>query len=392
MKTIELTEYQTRSFPRDDIPKNIINELRQKYQNKVKVKLQDTSRGDEWQLTSRGWVGYIPLTPEFTLKLQPKVPIQNLFGMLDYAYHLKSFRFLDGLIDCHSLEEWCDRLAALLANRILDRCRKGLYRAYLPKTDRLAYIRGRLDVRQAIQKPWNVKLNCQYEEYTGDIEDNQILAWTLRCITRAGWCGDRTRSLTRQAYRVLQGFVTLKSFKLQECIGRKYNRLNQDYQTLHALCRFFLENSGPNIENGNNTMLPFLVDMARLYELFVAEWLKEHLPDGFALKAQERVDIDRDKTLHFNIDLVLYEISAGAALYVLDTKYKTTVVNDDVKQAVAYAVSKNCGDAILVYPFLLTAPLDKRVGHVRVRSLCFSLDGNLEEAGKAFLNELLNLS
>jgi len=35
---------------------------------------------------------------------------------------------------------------------------------------------------------------------------------------------------------------------------------------LHALCRFFLENSGPAHSSGGHTCFPFLVDMAQLFE------------------------------------------------------------------------------------------------------------------------------
>ena len=136
-------------------------------------------------------------------------------------------------------------------------------------------------------------------------------------------------------------------------------------------------------------MLPFLVDMAKLYELFVSEWLKVHLPRHLLLKFQEQVNIS--KTLHFKTDLVLYDISTGTARYILDTKYKasTQPSADDIAQVVAYAVSKNCHEAILVYPANLTKPLDVLVGDIRVRSLTFSLEGELDGAGQAFLQNLL---
>ena len=38
-------------------------------------------------------------------------------------------------------------------------------------------------------------------------------------------------------------------------------------------------------------MLPFLINMERLSALFVAEWLKVHLPQSFLLKFQEQVNI-----------------------------------------------------------------------------------------------------
>ncbi len=135
-------------------------------------------------------------------------------------------------------------------------------------------------------------------------------------------------------------------------------------------------------------MLPFLVNMARLYELFIAEWLKQYLPKNLLLKFQEQINIS--KTVYFKTDLVLYDISTGTARYILDTKYKTPnqPAAHDIAQVVAYAVSKDCNEAVLVYPADLTHPLDEWVGNIRVRSLTFCLDGNLEHTGQDFLRNL----
>jgi 5-methylcytosine-specific restriction enzyme subunit McrC len=393
-RIIQLTEYVPTKLEWEEITPAIEEALWRNYKNQVKVESPSFPTGGKWKLTSQGWVGHIPLTPEFHLALLPKVQLRNLFGMLEYAYQLKSksFRFLEGLIDCQSLEEFYSQLAYLLARRILDRGRKGFYRAYVPKTGQLAYVRGRMDIRQAIQKPWDVKLNCHYEEHSGNIEENQILAWTLFIIGRSGLCSERVSPTVRQAYHALQGFVTLQPSSPKDCVGRLYNRLNEDYRPLHALCRFFLESTGASHERGDRTMLPFLVNMARLYELFVAEWLKKNPPLGFCLKSQEQFIISPG--LDFWIDLVLYDVSSGAASYVLDTKYKIPKqpAADDIAQVVAYAVSKNCHEAVLVYPAGLTHPLHEWVGDIRVRSLTFSLDGDLDQAGQAFLQDLLPLS
>lgn len=385
LRHIELTEYSSEEFEINEIEDAIAETLWRNYDREVTVDFPTPKTGNKWKLTAKGWVGHIPVTPDFHLSLLPKVPLGNLFGMLEYAYKLKSFHFLPGLVNCQSLEEFYSNLAHILAQRIINRCRKGFYRAYLPKTGNLAYVRGRLEMRQTIQKPWEVKLKCHYEEHTADIEENQILAWTLFIILRSGLCKERVLPKLRQAYHALQGLVTLKPFKPEDCLGRNYHRLNEDYQPLHALCRFFLENTGPSHEKGDRTMLPFLIDMAKLYELFVAEWLKENLPSHLLLKFQERINIsDR---ISFKTDIVLYENSTGNPRYILDTKYKTPSypASDDVAQVIAYAVSKECQEVILVYPTSLTYPLDKLIGNIRVRSLTFSLDGNLEDAGKSFL-------
>ena len=127
--------------------------------------------------------------------------------------------------------------------------------------------------------------------------------------------------------------------------------------------------------------------VARLYELFVAEWLKVHLLSQLALKAQEWVSISDHDGQHFKIDLLLYNLKPDHALCVLDTKYKTTRTpsRDDVAQVVAYAAAKRCHEALLVYPTSEFEQLDERVGNIRVRSVSFPLDGDLEMAGNEYL-------
>jgi 5-methylcytosine-specific restriction enzyme subunit McrC len=98
--------------------------------DKVAVEWPTPKTGDRWQLTSLGWVGFIPLGEDRGISLQPKVPIGNLFRMLEYAYDLRSFKLMEGLYDCASIRDFYDQLALILAHRLLDRARAGLYRTY----------------------------------------------------------------------------------------------------------------------------------------------------------------------------------------------------------------------------------------------------------------------
>lgn len=389
-KRIELVEYETRRFPKTEISEELGLKIWQNYGSQISIDEPSFKNCNQWCLTANGWAGHIPLTSELEIALLPKVEIRNLFGMLEYAYRLKSFKFLDGLTDCDSLEEFYEILAKFLAQKTLDRGRKGFFRSYQPRRDKIPYIRGRFDVRKSCQRPWDVLPECRYEEHTSDVEDNQILAWTLRRILQSGACTERSLPQVRRAYQSLRGLATPVPCDPRDCVSRLYNRLNEDYQPMHALCRFFLEQSGPSHRIGDRTMIPFLVDMAKLYELFVAEWLKlkaQTLPD-FVVKSHEEVIIGQDGRIKFNIDLVVYERDTQKALFVLDTKYKAPdhPGNDDISQVVTYATAKGCHEAILIYPKPLN--LNERVGKVRVRSLTFSLDGDLEEAGSKFLGNL----
>ena len=75
---------------------------------------------------------------------------------------------------------------------------------------------------------------------------------------------------------------------------------------------------------------------------------------------------------------------------VLDTKYKKEedgTASDDVGQVMAYADTQLCHKAVLIYPSGQLKPLTK-VGH-DVRRCVFDLSGDLENAGQAFLRDLL---
>lgn len=389
MKKIELIEFLPRTFDRQDIPDDIAEKLWHNYNQKISVEFPSLKTKDKWKLTSKGWVGHILITPDFHIILHPKISIYNIFGMLEYAYNIKSFQWLNGLIKCEKLEEFYNRLVEILTQKIINRIHQGIYRNYLSKTDNLVYLRGRINLHQTIQKPWHITLKCEYQEYTVDVEENQILAWTLFLISRSGLCQGITLIKVRQCYHVLQGLVTLKPFKAEACLNRKYNRLNQDYQELHALCRFFLANTGPSYEKGNNLTIPFLVNMAQLYQLFVAEWLKKHLPENLGITTQKRLKIGND--ISFNLDILIYDKTNNATLYIIDTKYKNTLVTDDIQQIIAYAVSVNCSQAVLVYPVIINNPVNQQIGNIQIHLLTFALDDNLEKAGQTFLNKLINI-
>ncbi|MBW6475295.1 MAG: McrC family protein [Anaerolineaceae bacterium] len=389
---IILEEYKTIQIPENLISDEFGYRLWEKFNERISVVPPSFKNNRNWELTSLGWVGFLPFSEELNFYLKPKVALQNLFGMWEYAYRLRSIEFLPNLFQCQTLQEFYEQLANILSKRIIDRGRKGYYRAYISRSEDLSFIRGKLDVNRMINKPWVVQPRCNYQENTADVIENRLLTWTLNTILRSGYCGnDQVLSTIRHGYRNIGHITTLQPFSPLDCVGRTYNRLNQDYQPLHALCRFFLENSGPSYESGDRTMLPFMVNMARLFELFVAEWLIVHLPERYQLEKQESVKFGQSGDISFLIDLVISDKETGKPLCVLDTKYKTPITpsQEDIAQIYLYAGIKKCNEGILIYPSDLEKPLDTLIDGTRIRTSTFSLKGNLEEAGQQLLIDIL---
>lgn len=122
---LELKEYVPCRFDRGMISEPLGDALWRKYGSQIAVDFPSPKTEGKWQLRSQGWIGYVPCSDELGLALSPKVSLGNLFRMLEYAYGLESFRFLEGLVGCRTLEEFYERLANVLARRVLDRARKG---------------------------------------------------------------------------------------------------------------------------------------------------------------------------------------------------------------------------------------------------------------------------
>lgn len=393
-RILSIREYATAELPESALPSAIGERVYHNYGDQVSVDPPSFKNGRQWRFTAQGWVGYLPLPDGWGIRLLPKTPIHNLIRMLEYAYGLDSLRFFEELSPANSLEEFFSQLAAILARRVLDRARRGLYRAYVGESDRLPYVRGRLAVEDRFRRPWDVSLSCHYEEHMADVEENQILATTLRLVLRSGLCHKDVLPLVRSAYRVLEPFAGTRPFAAEDCVRREYNRLNADYEPLHALCRFFLDNAAPGHESGPDSSVPFVVRMDQLFEKFVAEWLQRHLPAGLEVDIQEHVPLSGHGQVSFRIDVVLYRSDTRTALAVLDTKYKVAdgPSSDDFAQVVTYAQLKGCHDAILIYPANVARGFDVRLKDVRVRSMTFDIGSSLDEAGRqGLLQHLVTL-
>jgi 5-methylcytosine-specific restriction enzyme subunit McrC len=392
-RTIVLAEYQPQLLPRDALSEAVAQRLWRDFSTLVELTFPSPKTDDQWQLTAQGWVGLLPVTPTVTLAVAPKTPIMNLLGMIEVAYGITGWTRLRGLVDAATVPLLYEGLARLLIEEILRQIQRGLYRPYQLYDEARPYLRGQLQIAEQLRRPPQATAVCRFHEPTVDVLDNQLLLWTLHRLLQSSALSGETTRLARRAYTILQNVVTLRPCTVAESRSRLYTRLNGTYAPLHALCAFFLAACGPSHLPGSAATVPFVVNMARLYEQFVAAWLRTHLPSAWQLQIQERHPLSED--LQFAIDLVLYHRLQQRPIAVLDTKYKTPIRTPDtadVAQVVAYAAAKGVGEAILIYPQPLSTPLNTVVGGVRVRTLAFALDGDLSLAGQQLLAALgLNL-
>jgi len=383
---ITLNEYTQVEFDSDELPDRVGETLWEDYGSKIDVEFPTRKTNGKWVLTNQGHGGRINIDPDWSFELEPKTDVRTILGMLEYAYALDSFEFLDGLYDADTLTDYFDEIARTLAKGVVRRQQQGLHKHYVEREEQSSAVKGSIDFNKTARRPWDPKPHVRHREITVDIEDNQILLWTLQKILSSDAPSESTMETVRRAYRPMASDISLKPFRAADCTGREYRRLNQDYEPLHALCRLILDTATPTRSVGEKRMLPFIVDMARLYETFVAEWLDSNLPSQYSVKAQEPVDIG-DSGRAYDIDLVFYQ--GDDAIAVADTKYKVPAepATDDISQVIAYAEAKQVERAVLVYPEPLDNPIDTTVGDVEVNTLTFGLSEDLGDEGEQFVTE-----
>ncbi|PKN46561.1 MAG: hypothetical protein CVU59_05725 [Deltaproteobacteria bacterium HGW-Deltaproteobacteria-17] len=347
-----------------------------------------------WILTARSMVGHLELPGGLQLHITPKVPLANLFAMLDFVHSDgRELRWYPGEVHVGRIEGLLQLLVRQLVAGVRHRLRLGLYRTYEARSEELMAVRGNIDTTASLRRPSGVRLPCRFEEHTADNAENRILTWTLWVIARGACLGREQRRSVDELVRTLEGEVSLVPCTSKDCVGRVYHRLNEDYARLHGLCRFFLEHMAPAHAFGDRRMLPFLINMPSLFERFVAQSLEHGLAGRFQVKAQQHLPFGESRRWAFRFDLVLRDPATNRVLAVLDTKYKTQMSSGshDVEQVLAYAAALGCAEAVLVYPVRLPGPLNEVIGAsgVRVRQLSLDIGANLAASVEELIANLV---
>jgi 5-methylcytosine-specific restriction enzyme subunit McrC len=391
MQTLDLEEEVPKAFTARELSESCaiaISKWRQ-----IRVEFPSPLNQHQYVIRPERIAGLVPIASSLLLRIRPKVPVENIFGMLEVVHELEHPK-TRGVGSIGTIDELFDIVAEMLAERAIARVRKGLYSEYVEENESGYVVRGRLNIREALlsQMRGDVRVSCSFEFMTPDIIDNQIVLWTLDRIARVGIRDAKALDAIRTARRALLSTVTLREISPELCRNRTYNRLNDDYQVLHGLCRFFLESVGPRLTSGEHEFIPFTVNMWSLFQNYVVATIRSRLPPNLKVESQDLVSLG-GMVDTFRIDAVIRDASSGQALAVVDAKYtrKSKAVSDDVHQVVAYATYTGARTAVLVYPAERPSLQITTSSGIKLCSLGFPLDGDLTLSGEKFCRELFNL-
>ena len=232
---------------------------------------------------------------------------------------------------------------------------RGLLRGYRSVRESTSVVRGRWDIPRHLAKRPGIPLpvEVEFDDFTNDIDENRVLLTALRVLTRL----DGVAEVLGPAFTEVQRrFADVESLPRGVSLPEIHlNRLNQHYAVPVRLARVILEAVSWTRRYGSAVGGTFLVDMASVFEGFVANRLRTSLVDiGLKVTAQDRTRwFDADRSVALRPDIVISR--DGSPVAVADTKYKVlgggngAVPNGDVYQAVAYALAIGACATHLIY-------------------------------------------
>lgn len=249
------------------------------------------------------------------------IPIQNIYYMLSYAFQtLQAENYKDlAAENFHNIAELC---AAILDKGIGIQLKHGLRRDYVSKSESLSTLQGKLNISESIKTQTMLKkqMICTYDEFSTNIQFNQIIKSTVLLLLKANITNSRKKSLRK----LLLFFSDVNEIDLHFVNwNQQYNRSNQNYQMLIGMCYLVYKGLLTTQNNGTTKLMDFFDGqrMCRLYEKFLLEYYRKEHPELTANASQiawQLDDTENQMLPRMQTDIML---SKNNNILIIDAKY-----------------------------------------------------------------------
>lgn len=253
-------------------------------------------------------------------------------------------------VDYAEGKELSELLVLLFLRQVDLIVRRGLFRKYRLFEDELMMVRGKVDVNrtQMLHLRGRPRIHCSYEEFSIDCEENQVVFAALQEIANNRVLLNQSRS---HAYRLSMEFEGVSGVRnVAETIRSiQYSRLNQHYAPLIRLSGIILQGTGIRHDFGEVDADGFLINMNRLFEVYVAKQLQKQMRQrGIRVRTQQKHRFDAAKKASIQPDLILE--GKNRSRIVADTKYKigSSPDRNDLYQMLSYCRILNIRHGVMI--------------------------------------------
>ncbi|GAA3326245.1 McrBC 5-methylcytosine restriction system component [Paeniglutamicibacter sulfureus] len=318
--------------------------------NRLRIATVTPEGGGEWTIANIRKVGVVRIDGQQIL-IRPKVPISQLFFMMQFALNPKFW--LNEEIQLDSDKNLLNAMAVAFLRQASKIWKQGFVQGYETFEDARPMVRGRIDIAAQIRRQGGLAFPAQvvYDEFTIDVPENRLLFSALQRLLKLPMLDSETRSGLRKLTPLFDGVKLL--IPGQELPYIHYTRLNSRYRQALFLSEMILRNSSVEHVKGQLTANAFLFDMWKIFEDFVTVTLAHNFADiGGKAKLQETgTFLDKEGRLALRPDLVWH--GPDRRLAIIDAKYKAPdsmkYPNADVYQMLAYCIRFGLTAGHLVY-------------------------------------------
>ena len=272
-----------------------------------------------------------------------KVPIKNIYYMLCYAWNVTDYS--DSTV-CgeEEFDDIYNLLARILLKEVSILLKRGFYKEYVEKTEIMSNLKGQININDSVQQNTlkNMKMVCNYDEYSENVLFNQIIKATL--IDFLKYSG-LAKELQNQIRKILLSFNNIDLIKVEKkhFSMLRFHRNNLNYLVIINVCKLFKYGLIANVEDGSIKFANFISDdqMQKVYEMFILNFYKKHLDKSIyrvhAPKIKWHLDSNAEEEWGSLFDIeddpgdrrtdIVIENKINKVQFIIDAKYyKETLV------------------------------------------------------------------
>lgn len=253
------------------------------------------------------------------------IRVQNVYYMLAYAFQVLHEQGYKN-VATEEFDNVAELLSAILCRGVSVQIKRGLIRQYISREEALASLRGKLEIGESIktQVIRKKQLICNYDEFSVDAYPNRIIKTTMDLLLRGSISKARKKEI-RKLMIFFDGISILDIHSINWDI--QYDRNNQTYRMLIAVCRFVIKGLLQTTADGSTKIMDYADDqtMAKLYEKFILGYYQREHPELKAYSPQIAWQVtDGYRTLlpTMQSDIVITNKAAKKTL-IIDAKYYT---------------------------------------------------------------------
>jgi len=249
------------------------------------------------------------------------IPVQNIYYMLSYAFQvLNEQGYKD--IATEQFDNVAELCAAILTKGIAVQLKRGLGKEYIPQTEALSSLRGKIDITESIktQSLLRKQLICTYDDFTVNCYLNRILKSTMELLLHA----DISKARKKALRKLMIYFADVDVLDIHTINWNiRYDRNNQSYRMLISICYLVVKGLLQTNSDGSTRLMDFIDEqrMCRLYEKFILEYYRKEHPEITARASQIPWQLDDGFSDMLPIMQSDITLSKGNRTLIIDAKY-----------------------------------------------------------------------